>query len=151
MLPRRPDAAHPRTMAPMSRLHQLELGAREQVIERLAALLADRDDLSFAMLFGSFLDADAFRDVDLAIWTTTSAAPGLDIDLAVTLSRQLGLPVDVRRINDASVPFLFHVLRGRVVAARDPELLATLMEHTARDYHDLAPLLRRATREAFSA
>jgi hypothetical protein len=29
--------------------------------------------------------------------------------------------------------------------------LADLMERTAREYHDLAPLLRRATREAFSA
>ncbi len=134
----------------MSRLHRLELRGREEVIEQLAAVLADRDDLSFAMLFGSFLDADAFRDVDLAIWTTASAAAGLDVDLAVRLSRELGLPVDVRRVNDAPVPFLFHVLRGRVVAVRDPELLAGLMERTARDYHDRAPLLRRATREAFS-
>ncbi len=137
-------------MASMSRVHHLDAGARDRLIAQIAAGLTGRQDVSFAVVFGSFLEGQGFRDVDLAIWTTESAAPALDLDLAVTLSQQVGFPVDVRRINDAPVPFLFHVLRGRVVAAGDPERLATLMERTARDYHDRAPLLRRATQEAFS-
>ena len=135
----------------MSRVYHLEPGVRDRLIERITAVLADREDVSFAVVFGSFLDGQAFRDIDLAIWTTESAAPSLDLELAATVSQHVGFPVDVRRINDAPVSFLFHALRGRVVAARDPERLATLMEHTARDYHDRAPLLRRATRETFSA
>ncbi len=124
-------------MAPMLRVYDLKPDVRDELIGRIAAGLSDCEDLSFAVVFGSFLEDQ-------------SAAPSLDRDLAATLSLRLGFPIDVRRINDAPVPFLFHVLRGRVVAARDPERMATLMERTARDYHDRAPLLRRATREAFS-
>jgi hypothetical protein len=64
--------------------------------------------------------------------------------------RRIRLPLAVRRLNDAPVPFLFHALRGRVVLVRDETFLADLMERTARDYHDRAPLLRRATAEAFA-
>jgi hypothetical protein len=45
---------------------------------------------------------------------------------------------------------LFRALRGRPIAVRDERCLAGLMERTARDYHDRAPLLRRATEEAFA-
>jgi hypothetical protein len=48
------------------------------------------------------------------------------------------------------VPFLFHALRGRPVAIRDEEHLAAVMERTAREYYDRAPMLRRATAEAFA-
>jgi predicted nucleotidyltransferase len=135
----------------MSRVHDLDPQAREQVMNRIAASLAGRLDVAFATVFGSFHENRPFHDIDVAVWTADSAAAELDLELAGSLSRLVGFPVDVRRINDAPVPFLFHALRGRVVAARWAEKLADLMERTARDYHDRAPLLRRATREAFSA
>ena len=40
--------------------------------------------------------------------------------------------------------------RDGVVAVRDEQRLADLMECTARDYHDRTPFLRRATIEAFA-
>jgi hypothetical protein len=40
----------------------------------------------------------------------------IDLELAVSLSATVGLPVDVRRLNDAPVSSLFHALRGRVVS-----------------------------------
>jgi predicted nucleotidyltransferase len=123
---------------------------REGLIARIGAALASRPDLRFAVVFGSVLETPHFRDVDVGIWTAASAASRLDVELAASLSQALRLPVDVRRLNDAPVPFLFHALRGRVVSVRDEEFLVDLMERTARDYHDLAPLLRRATVEAFA-
>jgi hypothetical protein len=116
----------------------------------MEATLGARPDILFAMVFGSFLNAEAFRDIDLAIWTAGTADARLDVELAAALSREFGLPVDVRRLNDAPVPFRFNALRGRPVAVRDERLLADLMERTARDYHDRAALLRRSTAEAFA-
>lgn len=58
--------------------------------------------------------------------------------------------VDLRVVNNAPVSFLFHVLRGHPLLVRDERVLADLIERTARTYHDRAPLLRRATREAFA-
>jgi hypothetical protein len=62
-----------------------------------------------------------------------------------------GYPVDVRVVNHAPLAFLFHVLRGRLLVAGDERLLADVIERTARAYHDRAPLVRRAVREAFTS
>ena len=137
-------------MSTMALVRRVAPADREGVLRRLETALAGRTDVAFAMVFGSFIDSEAFRDVDLGIWTTEAAGRRVDVELATSLSVELGLPVDVRRVNDAPVPFLFHVLRGRIVAARDERCLADVMERTARAYHDQAPLLREATIGAFS-
>ena len=134
----------------MRRLFTLDGPSRERLVRTLADALASRSDISFAYVFGSVLERDAIRDVDVAVWTTPGSATFVDMDLAASLSRLVRLPVDVRRVNDAAVPFLFHVLRGRPLVVRDELLLAAIMERTARQYHDMASLLRRTTREAFA-
>ena len=135
----------------MSRVHRLDTAGRDTLIARLATELADREDVSFGYVFGSFLHGDGFRDIDVAVWTSEWADTTADIDLAVRFSRAIGLPVDVRRINDAPLSFRFHVFRGRLLLVRDQLALSGLIEDTARAYHDIAPVLRRATREAFAA
>ncbi len=137
-------------MREMSCVYRLVPEEREALAARLGAALAGRSDVLFALAFGSFVDQDAFRDIDVGIWTAASARAGLDVELSAALSSELNVPIDVRRLNEAPVPFLFHALRGRILAERDEGLLADLMERTARDYHDRAPILRRATAEAFA-
>jgi len=134
----------------MSALHRIDAQARERLIACIDVALSGCPEVRFGVVFGSFLDADAFRDIDVGIWTTGSARSRLDLELATTLTAELGMPIDVRRLNDAPVPFLFHALRGQPVAVHDEVFLADLMEQTARTYHDRAPLLRRATVEAFA-
>ena len=124
--------------------------ARERLFVRLQDLLTGHRDVTFAFVFGSSLDHDESRDIDIGIWTGPAASPRLDVELAAAASAALGVPVDVRRVNDAPTAFMFHVLRGRPLVVRDEDLLATLMERTARDYHDRAPLVHRATRDAFA-
>lgn len=135
----------------MPRVHRLGAEARAALFRALSEELARRPEVSFAYLFGSVLLEDGFRDVDVAVWTTPVAHRFVDLDLAARLSRRIGLPVDVRRINDAPLSFMFHAMRGRLLWVKDEHLLATLIERTARRYHDHAPILRRATREAFLA
>ena len=134
----------------MERLFTLDGPSRERLVRTLADALAPRSDISFAYVFGSVLERDDIRDVDVAVWTTPGAEMFADMDLAASLARLVRLPVDVRRVNDAAVPFLFHVLQGRPLVVRNELLLAAVLERTARQYHDMAPLLRRATREAFA-
>jgi predicted nucleotidyltransferase len=134
----------------MSTVHHLQAGHREAVVERLSEALATRSDILFAYAHGSFLHPDGFRDIDVGAWTGPGASERIDIELAAKLSRDTGYPVDVRVVNQAPVSFLFRVLRGRLLVVRDERLLADLIERTARAYHDRAPLLRRAMREAFA-
>lgn len=135
----------------MSRVYRLTPEALETIIEKLSQEVARRPEVSFAYAFGSALTAEGFRDIDVGIWTRDGADEFVDLDLAGQLSRSVGFSIDVRRINNAPVPFLFQVLRGRLLHTRDELLLSDLIERTAREYHDRAPLLRRAAREAFAA
>jgi hypothetical protein len=41
-------------------------------------------------------------------------------------------------------------LRGQLILNRDDDLLADVMERTISHYLDIAPVLRRATKEAFA-
>lgn len=134
----------------MSRVQQLDAESRGRVFADSEGHLSGRSDVAFALLYGSFLAGTPFRDIDVGIWTTDAADADLDLQLSGSLSGDLGVLVDVRRLNEVPVPFLFHVLRGRIAAARDEEFLASLMERVAREYHDHAPRLRRAASEAFA-
>jgi predicted nucleotidyltransferase len=134
----------------MPRVHRLGTEARDALIATLSEDLASRADVAFAYVYGSIMRDEGFRDVDIAVWTTSLPHRFADVDLAAQLSRRIGLPVDVRRINDAPLSFVFHALRGRLLCVRDELLLADLIERTARRYHEQAPILRRATWEAFS-
>ncbi len=77
-------------------------------------------------------------------------AVSLELDLAQRLSEAVKLPVDVRILNAAPVPFLYHVLKGQILVSREEERLASVMEDTIRRYLDIAPLLRHYTQEAFA-
>ncbi len=138
----------------MRRLYRAEPAERDRVLRRLTATLEGEPDLVFAWLHGSFLSGGGFHDVDVGVHL--NAAPDVrfrrGLDLAVRLDHDTGFPIDVRVLNDAPVPFLFHVFReGRLLLSRNDELLADLMERTVREYLDMEPLLRRATIEAYGA
>jgi len=91
--------------------------------------------------------------VDVAVCLADDvAAAGAErqIELSERLSRRVGVPVDVRALDDAPLSFRFHALRGRLLLCRDDERLAQMIEETTRRYLDIEPILRIATREAFA-
>ena len=134
-------------------VHRITPSQREEAFARIATELAARHDVAFAYVFGSSLAEPAFHDVDVAVWLQESPADPIDraLELAAQLSRALKLPIDVRPLNGAPVSFVFHALRGRLLFARDEERLAGTIEDTVRRYLDAAPLVRRATQEAFGS
>lgn len=136
----------------MSRVYRADAATQQAVTVTLSRELAVRADVAFAFAYGSFVSGhDGFRDIDVAVWLAHGGDRLADVTLAADLSRIVQFPVDVRIANAAPVSFLFHVLRGRLLTVRDESLLAEVMERTARRYHDLAPLMRLATRDAFAA
>ena len=129
-----------------------EPAERDRIRRTLIRVLEAEPDLEFAWLHGSFLSADEFHDIDVGVYldATTDLRIRRGLDLAVRLDRETGFPIDVRVLNDAPVTFLFHVFReGSLLLCRNDEGLADLMERTVREYLDIAPLLRRATIEAY--
>ena len=126
---------------------------RTHIVNRLAAAFVREPNIAFAYLYGSFVDADAFHDVDIGVYVSRHE-PGQEplyvVDLIQRLAGLVPFPIDVRIINDAPVSFLYHVLKGRPIHIQDDEVLTNLMEQTVRQYLDMAPLLRKSTREAFA-
>ena len=126
----------------MKRLYRMSSEERQQVEQRLAAELASERSVTFAYLYGSFMESQPFHDIDVGIYLENVRADRVSataLDLAQRLSERARIPVDVRILNVAPVSFLFHVLRGQLVFCRDDGVLAELMERTVCRYLDIAP------------
>lgn len=135
------------------RLFDVDPPRRLEIAARLGGLLADEPAVAFAYLHGSFLTELPFHDIDIGVHLTDPPERQTQhaVDLTDRLSRHVGYPVDVRPLNHAPLSFVFHALQGELLVSHDDELLGRVLDRTGREYLDLAPLLRQATRDAFSA
>lgn len=90
------------------RVHDADAASRNLTTACLADVLGQENDVSFAYLFGSFIEERRFHDIDVGIYVTAAARAPVDrsLDLAARLSRAAGYPVDVRVLNDAPLTFL---------------------------------------------
>ncbi len=141
-----------RTVFPQS--YQTYTIDRLTLVETIVAQLEKEHDLAFAYLYGSAVEQQTVHDIDIGLYyESTDSLPTSDqmITLAHHLSSALHIPVDVRILNHAPLSFLFHTLHGQLLTCQHPDLHATILEQTAREYLDIAPLLRQSTKDAFIA
>jgi predicted nucleotidyltransferase len=85
--------------------------------EDLAQHLTGCPEILFAVLYGSAVEGETFRDLDVGIMLNRAKLPAnadLDYVLALgeSLQRALRFPVDVRALNNAPLPFRYNVSRG---------------------------------------
>jgi hypothetical protein len=127
---------------------------REALPHRLREQLEQEPGVLVAYLYGSVLESDRVHDVDVGLFLDDTAVlrqATIADRLSASLTAAVGLPVDVRVLNEAPLSFLYHVLRGRLLLCRDEAFLTDMLENVARRYLDLAPLLRSSTKDAFAA
>jgi predicted nucleotidyltransferase len=127
---------------------------REALVRQLSTELEKEPAVRFAYLYGSLLDSETVHDIDVGLYLrepTDQSGLMTASELSVRLTTLVGVPVDVRVLNDAPLSFLYHVLRGRLLVCHDDSLLTAIIEDVARRYLDLAPLLRQGTKDAFAA
>lgn len=127
---------------------------RAEMSQRLCEKLEREPGVRFAYLYGSVLESDRVHDVDVGLFLDDAAVlqkATIADSLSTRLTAAVGLPVDVRVLNEAPLSFLYHVLRGRLLLCRDEAFLTDMIEDVARRYLDLAPLLRSSTKDAFAA
>jgi|SRR5688500_3935563 predicted nucleotidyltransferase len=137
----------------MKRLYSATQEERTRIVNELADALARESNIAFAYVYGSFLDADSFHDVDIGVYVRhdeASQETPYALDLGQRLAGGIPFPLDVRILNHAPVSFLYHVLKGRPLYIQDDERLTTVMERVVCRYLDMAPLLRQSTRDAFT-
>ena len=127
---------------------------RLHLIETVTPRLEKEPSLAFAYLYGSAAEQQTVHDIDIGLYyESTETLPTSDriFSLAHQLSSALHIPVDVRILNHAPLSFLFHTLHGQLLTCQHPDLHATILEQTARQYLDIAPFLRQSTKDAFLA
>jgi predicted nucleotidyltransferase len=119
----------------------------QETIQRLRDLLAEEKGVLFAYLHGSIVQADEFRDVDIGVYLVDSVARSTDgadyeISLSLRLEKGLGLPVDVKILNNAPLSFQYHVSRGILFLDRNPSIRENFLQRTWSGYFDFLPLAR---------
>ena len=133
--------------------YHLTESRKQQIVGRLSAALQEQKELSFAYLFGSFIEDQPIHDIDVGVYL--SGAQGIPafryaLDLSDLLSALLRMPVEITVLNGAPPAFLYHVIKGSLILERDEETRTQVVEDTVRRYLDQKPLLRRSIREAFA-
>ncbi|ADN49694.1 nucleotidyltransferase family protein [Vulcanisaeta distributa] len=97
--------------------HSISREERESLISRIRDVLREYG-VSLGIVFGSFVDLDEFRDIDIAVY-------GKDIDLNKVLSlgtrleEVLGIPVDVVSLMDVDPEFRLSILERGIVILED--------------------------------
>jgi predicted nucleotidyltransferase len=124
---------------------------RAQLEATLTRILAVRDEVLDAYLFGSWArgEAQAHSDVDVAVYIDPARAPeapfGYAAELTSVLMAALGMnDIDVVVLNQAP-PLLYHrVLRdGLRLVARDPRATTTREGDALSRYCDYVPQLAK--------
>jgi len=126
---------------------------KRDIMERFAGYMESRKEISFAYIYGSFVEEIPFHDIDVGIYISEikkeSTTP-YALDLAHFFSNALRIRTDVYVLNYAPVLFLYHVIKGRLIFERDENRRACVVENTIRGYLDIKPMIHRSIKEAFA-
>ncbi len=100
---------------------------RKNAVSRIKRLLEHRDEVLLAFVFGSFVERDFARDLDLAVYLAHGVDELEALEYSEKLSKEvekeIGLPVDVVVLNGVDEGLLMRViLNGEKIVVRDPLL-----------------------------
>ncbi|MCS6906488.1 MAG: nucleotidyltransferase domain-containing protein [Anaerolineales bacterium] len=118
----------------------------------IADFLRSFPEILFAILYGSAVEGESYRDLDIALWVDRAQLlPEQDLDFEFRveseLRRRLRFPVDVRIVNEAPLSFRYHVSIGVPLWVRDEEAYSTFRERTWDEYFDFQPIALAYLRE----
>lgn len=116
----------------------------------IRAVLAAREEIILAYLFGSAADGRLTpdSDVDVAVWAARPLDTETRMELIRDLGRTTGRAVDLVDLASTGVPLLQQVLTtGRELLCRDRAAKERLIIRMLNDVEDFLPLRRRALEE----
>lgn len=118
----------------------LETNKKEAIVQNIKQTLIKETNIIFAFIFGSFLDAPSFRDIDIGIYATEIKEDEVfdcELKLSKEISDACDLPFDiieVKVLNFAPGHFLNNIFsRGKLLFSKDQQLLSEMIENTSLD------------------
>lgn len=128
---------------------------KDEIRHNLASYIGrELCDVVAAYLFGSFIGAGQFSDIDLGLLLKQRISGVLEFELAleVRLEKIFDYSFDVRVLNVAPNSFSQNVIRtGRVVVDKNPSFRADFEGQVLKRYFDFAYFRRRYLKEVGNA
>ncbi len=130
---------------------QISASNKRIIIERLGDYLEKVPNLLFAYVYGSFMTAERFRDIDVAVYL--KQAPSIPLQTELEIETELanlikGYLVEVRILNNAPLSFRYNVIKsGKPTAVVDDEARTEFEESTLNHYFDFSPYRKMYLKE----
>ena len=111
------------------RYHRLSTSERERIVGKLREVLAS-EGVKLAIIFGSFVEMESFRDIDVAVYLEDPDDLDRILELGAKLEEALGIPVDVVPLQSLSPRFRLKVLTRGLVVVEEPGIYEALWSQT---------------------
>lgn len=130
--------------------------AKEKIIQQLKDLISLEGGVSFAYLYGSFLQGEKFNDIDIALYLDEgNNAPADIIDFEFSLSSKfegiIKMPIDIKVLNKAPLAFKYQATCGRLLFSKDEFKREEFLCRTWSEYFDFLPLSKVYLDEVLNA
>lgn len=139
-------------MIPKRRLSRKE---KDALIGKISDILKTKEDMTFAYIFGSFVSEDYFKDIDIGIFISSQRLISplrIELEMESELQDAIHIPVDVRIINNAPLPFVYNILKsGHLIADKNQALRSDFEGLVYKKYFDFRHLRNEYLREIINA
>lgn len=109
-------------------------GRKEELLRTLKEFLEKEPDVVLATVFGSFVEDELYRDVDIAIYATREEL-GYYLTLGARLERAAKVPIDLVPLREVPPSLALKALRGMVLVEKLPGLYEALL---SKAYEELS-------------
>jgi len=113
---------------------------KENILNKIKAYVSCKEEILIAIVYGSFIRRDFFRDIDLAVYTGGLILDPLRFEsmLCLDLSKIAKVPVDAKVIDDAPVRFKLKILsEGIVIYEKKAGIYALYLKEVIGDHQDI--------------
>ena len=103
-------------------------GGKKEKLEKLREALMREDKILLAIAFGSFVEMESYRDIDIAVYSLDDSLRYL-AELSMKLEEKIGVPIDIVPITELDPKFQLKILtKGMIIIEKQPGLYEALIK-----------------------
>jgi predicted nucleotidyltransferase len=118
---------------------------KQELMGKIKDFLRTREEIRFAYLFGSFVEEEHFKDIDVGIYIDETESitqdKFYDIGLSNELESIVTFPVDIIILNRAPSAIVYNASKGMLLKNTDDDLRVNFITQQWKLYWDLKPVL----------
>ncbi|NHV99032.1 MAG: nucleotidyltransferase domain-containing protein [Thaumarchaeota archaeon] len=117
--------------------YRLSEEGKAEALQKLEEILEKKGEIKLAYVFGSFIRRNAFRDIDIAVYSVPSLTLEEFLELGAEIELELGFQVDLAQLQDLNPKLRLKILmEGKPVIMRSKELHSRLISQSASEIQD---------------